>query len=186
MTLRIMLVGLVASMGFELPSSGDLSCWTQSSREWVNARMADLTGSFAEADRLGSGSTGCLQAESPDSIEPPIIAGSVKPSDDAAFVAVSEAMVIGFMADTMPTAGMPLPVEDDPAILAVEVPPVGLPDGEELATHVAPASNDMATETREDASHPDRISSVLRVTGEAVRAWVNLIRESTEEPCLAY
>jgi hypothetical protein len=202
MTLRIMLVGLVASMGFELPSGGDLSSWTQSGREWVNARMADLTGSVVEADCLGSGSTGCLQAESPDSIGPSVVAEPAKAADDAAFDAVSEAMVAEFVADTMPMAEMPSPIEDDPATVGVEAPPVGLPDGEELAAQVAPASDvepadafesddmpaDATTETEEaeDASRADRVSSALRVTGEAVRAWVSLIRVSTDEPYLAY
>jgi hypothetical protein len=185
MTLRIMLVGLVASMGFELPGTGDFSSWTQSGREWVSARMADLTGPVVEADGLGSGPTGCLQAESLDSIKSSVVAEPVKTSEDAAFAAISEAMATEFAADAVLTAKTPLAVESEPTTLAVEAPPVGLPDGEELAAQVATASVVETAET-EDVSRSDRVSSALRETCEAVRAWVNLIQESTDEPSLDY
>src|SRR3954453_5202836 len=50
-TLRIMLVGLVASLGFELPSDNDLSRWSRSGREWVAARLAGFPGPPVEADQ---------------------------------------------------------------------------------------------------------------------------------------
>ena len=114
MTLRIMLVGLVASMGFELPSGGDFSAGPV--RPGMGQREDGRPDGVLRRGRSpDSGSTGCLQAESPIRSSRSVLAESVKTSDDAAFVAVSEAMVDRFVADSMPTAETPLPVEDEPA-----------------------------------------------------------------------
>ena len=78
MTLRIMLVGLVASMGYDLPSGPDLSCWAQAGRDWVHARMTDLTGSVVEADCPDLGPTDSCQAEAPVAIKPSAVVEEVK------------------------------------------------------------------------------------------------------------
>ena len=100
MALRIILMGLVASMGLDAPSGPEFASWTQSGRAWVHARMADLTGSDVEADQPDAGPTGCLQADESITVEP-------APSIDKAFVAVSEAMVAGFVADAMTMTNEP-------------------------------------------------------------------------------
>jgi hypothetical protein len=199
MTLRIMLLGLVASMGFDLPSGPDLSCWTRSGRDWVHERVADLTGSVVEADRPDVEPTDCRQAEAPISIEPSAIAEEVKVADDSAFVAVSEAMAVDFAADSMTMRDERSPSEDATAILANEPPTVGLPGGEELAVQVAPVGEDdlsdvvgsddlpgeAATEADEASTRADRVSSAIRLSREAVRAWVDLMQQSTDDPCPA-
>ncbi len=39
MVLRFVLVSLVASLGFELPHTADLSRWIDSSRTWLSAQV---------------------------------------------------------------------------------------------------------------------------------------------------
>jgi hypothetical protein len=41
MALRLVLVGVVASLGLTLPSKGTLDCWSRSSQAWLNARLAE-------------------------------------------------------------------------------------------------------------------------------------------------
>jgi len=194
MTLRIMLMGLVASMGYDLPSGPDLSCWAQAGRDWVHSRMADLTGSEVEADCPDLGLTDCHRAKAPVSIEPSVIAEEVKVSDDSAFVAVSEAMVGEFAADLMTIRDETSPVEDAPVMVAGDAPPVGLPGGEELTVQVSPVgeaekadvfkSDDMPSETTDetDKAPPQAdLSSAIRLTREAVQAWANLMPQPSDE-----
>jgi hypothetical protein len=199
MTLRIMLVGLVASMGFDLPGGPDLSCWMQSGRGWVHARVADLTGPDVEADRPDAGPTDCRQAEPPVSIAPSAIDERVDAVDDTAFVEASEAMVAEFAADSMTMRDERSPIEDASAMLAGEAPPVGLPGGEEMAVEVTPvgeddpadviASDDVPgegmTATDETPTRADRVSTAIRLSCEAVRAWTNLFQQSPDDACPA-
>jgi hypothetical protein len=41
MALRLVLVGVVASLGLSLPSGETLEAWTRSSQAWINARLAE-------------------------------------------------------------------------------------------------------------------------------------------------
>jgi hypothetical protein len=199
MTLRIMLVGLVASMGYDLPSGPDLSCWAQAGRDWVHARMADLTGSVVEADCPDLGPTDCHQAKACVSIEPSVVAEQVKAPDDAAFVAVSEAMVSEFAADSVPIRDEASPVEDAPVMVASDAPPVGLPGGEESSVQVSPAtetekvdafkSDDVPSESTDETDKvPTQadLSSAIRLTREAVQAWANLMPQSSDESSPAH
>lgn len=191
MTLRIMLVGLVASMGFELPSDAQVACWTQSGRDWVLATVADRSGPVVEADRPDDGPADCHQAEAFVSTERSVVAGEAKADDDTAFVAASEAMAADFAADLSAMREERSSAEDDPAMLAVATPPVGLPDGEELS--VPPslaaeddladvvASDEATIETEEAPSRADRVSSAIRLTRDAAQAWADLMMDSAED-----
>ena len=195
MTLRIMLLGLVASMGFELPSGAQVSCWTQSGRDWVLATAADRSVPEVEADRPDAGLADCHQAEAPAPIERSIVAVEPKADDDSAFVAASEAMAADFAADLMTMREERAPAEDVPAMLAVASPPVGLPDGEELSVPPSPAdevvladvvaSDDVPAEATvaidEPPSRADRVSNAIRLTRDAARAWADLMIESAED-----
>ena len=44
MTLRIMLMGLVASLGFELPSGADVSGWAKAGAAWARRRCSTRRG----------------------------------------------------------------------------------------------------------------------------------------------
>ena len=63
MTLRIMLAGLVASMGLELPGGPDVSPWMRSGLDWVHARLADPSGPAFEANRPETELTDYRQAD---------------------------------------------------------------------------------------------------------------------------
>ncbi len=193
MTLRIMLVGLVASMGLEWPSGPEFSCWTQSGRDWVQSRLADLSGPVVEADRPEAEPADCHQAD--DSIEPAAIAESAKIPGDMAFVAASEAMAAEFAADRLTMLEERSPAEDVPTMVASEAPPaVGLPDGEELASSVELPDDEgpvvlagsadvgeVPAGTDAPPASVDRFSSALRLTREAVQAWADLMQGSADD-----
>ena len=197
MTLRIMLMGLVASMGIELPSEADVSSWTRSGRDWVGARMVDLSGPSVEADRADAEPTDCQQASMPAGSPVIAVAEDSVASDDMAFEAVSAGMAADFTADLLTMQVEEPPSESVPVTLASdEAPAVGLPDGEEMMSLATPAdeaeaqtqaveSGDEPIEVNETTSHLERISSAVRLTREAVQAWTTLMRESTEDGCEA-
>ena len=195
MTLRIMLMGLVASMGIELPSEADVSSWTRSGRDWVGARVVDLSGPSVEADRADAGPTDCHQASMPAGSPAIAVAEDSVGSDDMAFEAVSAGMAADFTADLLTMQVEGPPSESVPVTLASdEAPAVGLPDGEEMMSLAATAdeaeaqvveSGDEPIEVNETTSRLERVSSAVRLTREAVQAWATLMQESTEEGCEA-
>jgi hypothetical protein len=197
MTLRIMLLGLVASMGFELPSGTDLERWTESGRNWVVAQMADQSVPGVEAPKPCVLPTDCLQAEE-TCRKPMIVVEQPDSSGDKAFEAVTNKLAADFAADLVAKAEEPKPTEPEPAPLIVaapETPEVGLPAGEEMATQVVietkvevaevvvepvvPVEVTEVTETRNERL--DRISTAVRLTKEAVHAWAEVIQDPVDE-----
>lgn len=201
MTLRIMLLGLVASMGFELPSGADVSRWMDSSRNWVVATVADPSGRCVEAVPADVLPTDCCQAQ--ESCHAPIVVEQPKSCDDKAFEAVSNAMAGEFAADLVVAAkaSEPEAIDPIPAVAeVVETPAVGLPAGEEVpclvvaetkaevaevAEVVAEEPSVEAVELNEtrDAVHErlERISTAVRLTREAAQAWAEVIDEPADE-----
>jgi hypothetical protein len=191
MTLRIMLLGLVASMGIELPSGADISSWTRSGRDWVASRLGDLPGPYVEADRADAGPTDCHQAGRPTESPVVAVAEDCGIAADLAFEAVSEAMAADFSADLLTMQAEESPSETAPVMLSSDEPPaVGLPDGEETMTLAVPADEAEAVEPDEETSEShsclDRVSSAVRLTREAVQAWATLIQESAEGGSASY
>ena len=196
MTLRIMLLGLVASMGIELPSGADVSCWTRSGRDWVAARLVDRSGSGVEADRADVPPTDCRQAE--EGIESPGVARGVEASDDIAFEAVAEGMAADFAADLMAMTEDGPSSEESPSSLAqTEASGANPPEAEELASLALPMievdavgeedpASEAIAETEEVPSRADRVSSAVRLTREAVQAWVSLVQDPHEDACPAH
>ncbi|WP_435008872.1 hypothetical protein P12x_000122 [Tundrisphaera lichenicola] len=188
MTLRIMLVSLVASLGFELPSDHDLACWSHSGREWVAARLADFSGSSIEADQFAA-----EVADEP--VATPVMAEIVKADDDRTFEVASEAMAADFAADLLAIQVENPGPDDTPARSEVAaLAMVGVPSGEEaFVSWEAPAEEVVASTTEEievdatyeeedeDSSAVDRLSTAVRLTREAVQAWADLIPESSDE-----
>jgi hypothetical protein len=194
MTLRIMLLGLVASMGFELPSGADLSRWAESSSEWVNARMADQSVPGVEAEKPCSLPTDCLQAN--ESCHAPIVVERPNSPEDKAFEAVTNKMATEFAADLIAKAPESQPSDLEPSLVAVqETPAVGLPTGEELSSQVVPEEKVEVVEVIAEPSVPveatevtdemqerlDRVSSAVRLTREAVQAWAEVIQDPVDE-----
>ena len=196
MTLRIMLIGLVASLGFEPSSGPDFSRWAQAGAEWVRARALDHSGPAggAKADRLAS--TDCHQVAA--EVEEPTCDRGM----DAAFAAASEGLVGDLVAD-LREAG---PADEAEAVLGFE-PPVstGLPEGEEVA-RVASANVEVSAEVEdmdaeasavdaevetsdEDATgatigpecRHDDLSAAVRLTRDAIQAWASLVQQSADE-----
>jgi hypothetical protein len=205
MMLRIMLLGLVASMGFELPSGDDLACWTQSGREWVDARLADQTVPSVEVQKPCALPTDCLQAEKSESCHAPIVVESVNSTEDKAFEAITTRMAADFAADLVAKGDEPKSTEVEPSlVVAQEIPPVGLPCGEEIVCQVTLDEKVAVVEVTEvtkvvevvaEPSVPvevvevtdvmqerlDRISAAVRLTREAVHAWAEVIQDPVDE-----
>jgi hypothetical protein len=150
MMLRIMLLGLVASMGFELPSGNDLACWTQSGREWVDARLADQTVPSVEVQKPCALPTDCLQAEKSESCHAPIVVERSNSPEDKTFDAITTRMAADFAADLVAKGDESKSTEVEPSPVVVqEIPPVGLPCGEEVVYQVTLAEKVAVVEVTE-------------------------------------
>ena len=162
MALRVLLVGLVAGMGCELPGGDDLAAWNRAGRAWVEARMADLAAIRCE---LGAAPAALAEAEP---VEPAAI-----PTSDLAFEVVVEGMVSGFAADL---AGSPEP--DAAIVLAPEPEPIPTVEPTSLAwvdpePAPAPFIEEPAPTPAPGRAH--QFASAVRLTGEALSAWASLI-----------
>ncbi len=189
MALRFMLVSLVASMGFEMPTGADLSHWTRSGRDWADARMADLSGLRAEAGRVFADPAESARVDELSAA----VASCPGTTADLAFEAVGEGMATSFAADlalarveeSKPAAEAPnLARADEPAAVAPASaePVVNLAATAEADCLDASEAGDPAVANSAEPSRADRISSAVRLTGEAVQAWANLIQSSADEP----
>ncbi|QDV33364.1 hypothetical protein [Tautonia plasticadhaerens] len=90
MTLRFLLVGAVAALGFDLPSGIDVDAWTHSGRTWWHTRVAEFEARHGIA---------LVEVEDVPSPSPPACEAEALPSDDAAFATVIEDVVSAFAAD---------------------------------------------------------------------------------------
>ena len=179
MALRMMLVSLVACMGLEIPNQGDFTSWAQSGREWIASGLADPEPTI-EVTR------------------PPAVAARTRADDDRNFEAISEAMAASFAAELVASRAEETGPADAPAMTrAPEPTSVGLPEGEEIASLTAPAdeaiavaSDDEPTDTLSGAdeapSRDDRLSSAVRLTREAARAWGAVMQDAPEDAVPAY
>ena len=178
MMLRLMLVCLVTSMGLELPSSRDVSCWGESGSAWVNALVSGPTATSVEI------------VAAPE----PVLA--LLPVDaDLAFEAISGELVSDFTTDQTVTIAEVASCDIDcesSSSEAYKTVAVGLPDGEELATmtRVDDANEPdclatlepMVEDVNDDApSAADRLASAVRLTCEAAQAWAAVIQDSAAE-----
>jgi hypothetical protein len=186
MTLRIMLVGLVASLGFEPSSSPDLSRWADASVAWVRAKAFELSGPVIESNIDPVESSGRQQIVQ-------IEEGPAANDADAAFESASAAMTAEIVADLRDVARRD---EAEAILAAVEVAPTGLPEGEEVVSVVitedaVPAKAEARSEATEvETSEPetvepreefDRVSKAVDLTREAINAWASLMQSPAEE-----
>lgn len=194
MALRLVLVGLVASMGIELPSGSDLANWTRTGREWAGVRMADLSVIRVEAARTCAGPADCGPADG--HLGAADVTGAGSGRADLAFDVVVEGMAVDFAADfaslrvdgpapdqvpdaisggergVVPTElswSDPEPVPADPiAEVAIEAPALPV---EALALPV---------EATLVSRRSERLSTAVRLTRQALDAWARLIEGSAE------
>ena len=149
MALRMILVGLVASLGFEPPSMSRIESWGQTGRDWVVARVGELT-------TMTSGPVVAEIVETPAEPEAPVTTAAVEPSpattkavDDLTFEVVVEGMAVQFgdqlaMATPAPAPAVePVPVvaaapEAEPVV--AEAPPVVEPMIETVVAEAPPVA----------------------------------------------
>ena len=186
MFLRLILVSLVTSMGLELPSDRDVSCFTESVSAWANANICQMAGPETAATTPAETDEVCESAPADVTFE------SVQAEIAAEFVA--ESLII---ADETPTANDSCGEPD--VVTLTEVITIGLPDGEELATIVtveevpvesfsiasAEADLDLSDaelEVEADAPAPaDQVAAAVRLTREAAQAWACLFQQAADE-----
>jgi hypothetical protein len=185
MALRILLMGLVASMGFELPGGLEVSAWAGPAQDQVCARQCIPSGPIVEVDRPEAGPTDCLPADVSEAIVPPAIVEEVAAPADAAFLAASEATTAAFLADSSSMRDEGSPGEDIGSTVPCEAPPVGLPAGEELAVVGSDREGGETAEVEQRPTRSERVISAIRLTHEAVRAWSELIQESPDQASLS-
>jgi hypothetical protein len=195
MTLRIMLVSLVASLGFELPSGSDVSCWAKAGTEWVQARMVDRPGLLVEAKLdLAAPSDAQLVDEK---FDVPALDCEKKADTDASFKSVTDEIAADLSADLLASHREEAPGDQAEVKVALEQPaPAGLPEGEAVGCLVVPGDEAKASEvawieeerptvpaepTVDSPARPDRVSSAVRLTREALQAWAALMQQSVEE-----
>ena len=207
MVLRCLLVSLVASLGFELPSGQDVTSWTMSSRSWVSARAVDLSALGAEASGwLGlndptvqrMAELAATKAEStsePETTLPSLTA-------EFAFELINEDMALSFADDQARL--LAATVAEAPPIGEAESPASGELAGETIAS-TEPVPNpeldplarifagpvtdsiDEAPGTTPDVVlvPTDRLNSAVRLTREAVHAWASLAQAMGSEVVLS-
>jgi hypothetical protein len=197
MTLRIMLVGLVASLGYEPPSGSDVSCWAQAGVAWVQAQRLDRSGTVYELKLDLTEPSDRQQVV--EKLEVPALDCDCgqEVARDAAFMAVTDGIAADLSADLLASQREEALSDQLETKLAREVPaPVGLPAGEEVGCLIVPVDEtrtaevewteedklaDPAEPTVESHARPDRVSSAVRLTREALEAWAALMQETVEE-----
>ena len=207
MVLRCLLVSLVASLGFELPSGKDVNLWTSSSQTWVSARATDLSALGAEAAgwlglndptmrRTSELDTNEVNANQPIEVEAPAL------SAEFAFELINEDMALSFADDQARLLAATI-VETAP-VTAAETIILNEPDGEALALADSPLNPESGTSTQalagsestptlqpdevspeSSAAPTDRLYSAVRLTREAVHAWASLAQAMGSEVVLS-
>ena len=195
MTLRIMLVGLVASLGFELPSGSDVSCWAKAGQTWIQSKMIDPSGPETVEPKLDVVvPTDCRQVVEKSEV-PSIVSEKETCAADAAFQVVTESIAVDLSADLLANHREEAPAEPVVARVELEAPaPVVLPEAEEAGCLIVNADEAKTAESAwtldeakstepvetivEDAPKPDRVSAAVRLTREAVQAWADLMQEA--------
>ena len=195
MTLRIMLLGLVASLGLELPSGADVSGRAQAGSDLADARTLDRSGTGSEVKLDLAQVSDCHQAHA--AIESPTPADDAEKASDLAFEAAMQGLGADLLADHADR-----PTVDACPMLAIGEPAtIGLPEGEEMGCLVALADQGTASEVEaqvevesgvevesmgESPSRLDRVSSAVRLTREAVQAWAEVLQPAVEEASPTY
>jgi hypothetical protein len=186
MALRFVLVGLVASLGFEMPGGPDVSSWARTGRDWFNARMAEVTSLRSEAERALALAADCERSDD----QAPAPNAEVAPTRlDLTFDAVVDGMARDFSADQA-SIEVARPVEE--AIAAVDPtdgPTVEMPevacldptadeDGVDTLAEAGPEPEPATAPATEVVSRVERISTAVRLTRRAMEAWASLIQPS--------
>jgi hypothetical protein len=153
MALRVVLVGLVIGLGFDLPSGDQVSGWLRAGSAWVQARIDDMTG--------------------------PEVAVEDVPSADAEFGEIVDAMARDFTADL---AAIERPKSHTVIVFEPFDVPDDLQSGVAFALNRESQGEGIEVVTADEPSAPpaesraSNLASAVRLTGQAAAAWWTVIR----------
>lgn len=195
MVFRCLLVSLVASLGFELPSGQDVTSWTRSGQGWVSARIVELSALQAEASGwLGMNDPTVKRmaelAVAETTPVPVLQAAELAAPAELAFESINESMAQDFARDQVQIAAAlpqapeatPIVPESTQTIVAIiETESTANPEIESMTLVLANSLADThADEVEEEESTVDdstaRLNSAVRLTCEAVQAWATVIQ----------
>ena len=197
MGFRLVLLGLVASLGFELPTRQGLEGWSTAAQTCLNAALDEWNAwvptpgsdDLAEAETPRS-EVAAVEVEADDA--PPAVAedvASTRMVSDEEFAAVVEEMVAGFesaeFAAVVDQIAFDLASADaefraEPAIASAPLDDEG--NGEGLDEVLATEPNKVGGDAVAEASSPApavRLARAVRLTGEALTAWANVLEGRT-------
>ena len=200
MALRCLLVSLVVSLGFEMPTRHDVQSWSLASRNWVTARSSDLSALRLEASnwlaKTDSATQSAIEPTQPETVV--TTSNPVEPSnpnDDVVFALIGEEMAQEFTLDearmlALEDASEAPPVAEAEPVLMAGTGPIEPTDAELMAlAFPAPDADSIVGEENDDLAGslnrdpaPTRLSSAVRLTQEAVQAWAVVVRSVTAEP----
>lgn len=187
MLIRVMLVGLVTSLGLELPSEGDLDSCVRAGRDFCQARLTEWDASMPTDASAFTDPAELVATPSPE-INPE---AWPSPDVDVAFAAVMDEMIGTFAneqaAEQIAIAFASLPPQTDDVIdtaLALELgraaePLVGGAWAEPLVNQGVAAQTPVADEVAAP-SRGARLAAAVRLTSQAAHAWASLLRGSTQ------
>ncbi len=198
MALRMMLVSLVACMGLEIPNQGDFTSWAQSGREWIASGLADpeptieVTRPPAVAARTRADDDRNFEAISEEmaaSFAAELVASRAEetgPADAPAMTRAPEPTSVG-LPEGEEIASLTAPADEAIAVASDDEPTDTLSGADEA---IAVASDDEPADTLSGAdeapSRDDRLSSAVRLTREAARAWGAVMQDAPEDAVPAY
>ncbi|HEY2155221.1 MAG TPA: hypothetical protein VGH33_06295 [Isosphaeraceae bacterium] len=188
MAVRLLLVGLVIGLGFDLPSGDEVASWAVAGTAWVQARVDGLLGPEAVAEPRPA-----PDAEFAAIVDDMVLAFAAEPKPDVAFSAIVDDMAANFADETARVAA---PRVDPAPRRLVAFEPLDVPD--DLETGVAFALNrdsqgvgvtpePIAADRAKVAlspsgptvpGRPERLASAVRLTGQAAAAWMAVLRGS--------
>jgi hypothetical protein len=188
MTLRIMLLGLVASLGLELPTRADVEGWATAGAAFACSATECLASPRVEVVALPDLADGTDRHQAEASFDPSPFVGEEAADADMAFAGAAEALASDLSADLAANPIDRSPAEEvQEAIIALEPPAQAAPAEDESAgcllaeadeADVMPSDQAEATTADEPA---DRISSAVRLTREAIHAWASLLQSADDD-----
>jgi hypothetical protein len=178
MALRLLLVGLVVGLGFDLPSGDEVASWAHIGTAWVQARIDGLVGPEAIAEARPD-----PDAEFAAIVDDMALAFAAEPKPDLAFSAIVDDMATSFAADLSRAA--PPKVDPAPRRL-VDFEPLDVPDDLEAGIAFALNRDSQGVGITPEPpapeptapGRPERLASAVRLTGQAAAAWMAVLRGS--------
>lgn len=192
MALRLLMVGLVAGLGLDLPSGRDVGRWARDGRAWLERTVAALSPAPMPDD------AGAFAAEAPEPDAPIAATGPVVPvaptlaaeivlaktsgGMDRDFSAVVDQMAVDFAADRPILAESRPRPSFEPVEVGDDLYPGLAFDLNGGAEALGVAQGAAAANSRDDPASPAeesrerKLTAALRLTGQAFHAWVSVLQ----------